>query len=282
MTPFERYANRKEELARAAALSGFYTVDEATAGRSFVAIGNGWSRRVFDGLFYRSGGHPAVSLVFVQSRSGNTVAEDPSALGGGATDKHLIYEGLSRVDADGVLAGAATARGERIVFSVWHPELVQLRRTLGHPRHPAQIVVTGRGDLPIDCGLMFNEPSLRVFVITRSRMAGVLRARVAERPWVEIVDAGDPVSLTAAMRHLETRGVRVVSAVGGRRIATGLLREGLVRDLYLTTSPVEAGEPGTPFCEGAPPPLTRVLAKAGRGAETGVRFEHFLVGRVPI
>ena len=47
--------------------------------------------------------------VFVQSADGNTGARNPADLGGGETDKHLIYEGLSRVDVDGVLAGAATS-----------------------------------------------------------------------------------------------------------------------------------------------------------------------------
>lgn len=206
MTPFARYVIRKEELAAAARLSGFCTVQDATAGRGLAATGNAWTRRLFDGDFYR---------------------------GGGETDTHLIYEGLSRVDADAVLAGAATARSERMVFSVWHPELVALRLALGHDRHPAQVVVTEQGDLPFDRGLMFTEPSLRVFVITRSPAAALLRA-------------------------------------------------GLVRDLYLTTSPIEAGEPDTPFCEGVPPRLTRVLLKAGRGDEAGVRFEHFLVDAVPI
>lgn len=94
---------------------------------------------------------------------------------------------------------------------------------------------------------------------------------------MEVVDAGDPVSLETALRHLRRRGIHVVSAVGGRRTATALLRERLVREVYLTTSPIEAGEPNTPFYEGSPPALTRVLTKAGRGAEEGVRFEHFLV-----
>ena len=73
---------------------------------------------------------PAIDLVFVQSRDSNTVADNPSTLGGGDTDEHLVYEGLSRVDADAVLAGAATARSERMVFSIWHPELVALRCSL--------------------------------------------------------------------------------------------------------------------------------------------------------
>ena len=107
---------------------------------------------------------PSANLVFVQSRDGNTGAEDPSSLGGGEADKHLIYEGLSRVAADAVLAGAETIRGGDIVLSVWHPELVALRESLGLPRHPIQIVATLRG-LGLDDGLLFNVPGAAVVIL---------------------------------------------------------------------------------------------------------------------
>jgi riboflavin biosynthesis pyrimidine reductase len=281
MTPFEDYCHRKELAAIKAQLSGFYTISDTAAATGVLAIGNAWSLALFDGDFYRSTLNtdlPLVSLVFVQSKDGNTVADNPSTLGGGETDKHLVYEGLSRVDADGVLAGAATARSGRMVFSVWHPELVALRQAMGHSRHPAQIVITDVGDVPIERGLMFQEPSLPVFIVTRSAMVSSLRDRAGDRSWVEVVDAGEPLSLTTAMHHLWQRGQRVISAVGGRRTATTLLRERLVADLYLTTSPIEAGEPGTPYYEGPPLSLTRVVEKAGKGNERGIRFEHFLVG----
>lgn len=281
VTRFEAYCQRREKEALSASLPGFYTIEDGSAGYDLVPLGNDWTRGLFDGHFYRvregHGNRPVVELVFVQSRDGNTVAENPSTLGAGATDKHLIYEGLSRVDADAVLAGAATARSERMVFSVWHPMLVELRVFLGHPRHPAQVVVTGSGDLPIERGLMFEEPTLPVYLITRSPIVAGLRARLRDRPWVDVVDAGDPVSLPVAMRYLYERGLRVVSAIGGRRTATALLRDGLISDIYLTTSAVEAAEPDTPFYEGPPLDLSRVLLKGGRGREEGVKFEHLLV-----
>ena len=280
MTPFETYCQRRQKEALSASLSGFYTIEDASAGYGLVARGNDWTRRYFDGDFYRvrdgRSDLPLISLVFVQSRSGNTVADNPSTLGGGETDKHLIYEGLSRVDADGILAGAATARSERMVFSVWHPELVDLRCSLGH-RHPAQVVVTDSGDLPIERGLMFAEPSLPVYLITKSSVVPSLRARLCDRPWVDVVDAGERLSLPAAMRYLREKGLRVISAIGGRRTAIGLLRDGLISDICLTTSPIEAGEPNTPFYEGPPLKLSRVLLKAGKGSEEGVRFEYFLI-----
>jgi riboflavin biosynthesis pyrimidine reductase len=272
---FDAYCRRKESAALAAAIPGYATIEETAAG--LVRLGTDWSRDLFDGDFFRSAashtaGVPVTSLVFVQSRDGNTVAPDPSVLGGGETDLHLVYEGLSRVDADAVLAGAATARAKELVFSVWHPDFVALRHARGRARHPAQVVVTDRGDLRI-----FQEPELRVFIVTRSGAAGLIRRRVAGREWIEVLDAGEPVSLTRAMRDLRARGIEVVSAVGGRKTATALLNERLISDIYLTTSAIEAGEPNTPYYEGPRLPLRRVVLKEGKGIETGVRFEHLIV-----
>jgi hypothetical protein len=143
MMRFAEFSASKTEQAERASIATFVTDAERTAGAGLLAVGNPWTRRHFDGDFWLSpapAGLPATSLVFVQSRDGNTVADDPSELGGGPTDLHPLYEGLSRVAADGVLAGAATAHGD-IFFSVWHPELVALRTTLQLPRHPTQVVM---------------------------------------------------------------------------------------------------------------------------------------------
>src|SRR5687767_7298064 len=278
---FEAFCRRKEEAATVAAIPGYVTAETRDCG-GLVALENPWSAELFDGAFYRSAaaarpGIPITSLVFVQSRDGNTVAADPSTLGGGDTDLHLIYEGLSRVDADAVLAGAATARGKEIVFSVWRSELVALRLALGLARHPAQVVVTNSGNLRFDDGLMFQEETLRVFVIARTGAVQAVRSRLVSQPWVEVIDAGEPVSFGRAFRHLHSRGIEVMSCVGGRRTATELLAGSLVSDIYLTTSARAGGEPDTPYQEGPPPSLQRIVLKEGRNEERGVTFEHFRV-----
>ena len=277
---FGAYAARKGSLAARAVIPGYTTVCEC-APLDLIRIGGVWTERVFDGPFYRSPparpDAPAVSLVFVQSKDGNTVAPDPSTLGGGETDAHLIYEGLSRVDADAVLAGAATARGEEMVFSVWHPELVRLRLERGRTRHPAQVIVTGKGELAIERALIFQVPELPVYLITRSRTVMDLRDRVRSRPWITVIDGGEPISLTRALGELHARGLEVVSAIGGRRTATALLNERLVSDIYLTTSPREGGEPDTPFYDGPPLSTRTIVEKAGLGPEEGVRFEHLVI-----
>src|SRR6267142_278351 len=134
---FDQYRRARERAAAAAVLPPYRTVAVDVQLGDFHAIGNDWSRRLFDGDFYRTSCKediPVTNLVFVESRNGNTGADDPSTLGGGDTDKYLIYEGLSRVDADAVLAGAKTARADDLVFSVWHPQLVALRLQRGRSR----------------------------------------------------------------------------------------------------------------------------------------------------
>jgi riboflavin biosynthesis pyrimidine reductase len=276
---FSRYCQRREEMALRAAIPGYTTVGIGdVSGR--LAYGSAWSRGKFDGEFYRAPtgrALPSVGLVFVRSRDGNTVAANPSLLGGGATDLHLIYEGLSRIDADGVLSGAATVAAPDLVLSVWHPDLVALRLSRGKPRHPRQIVVTARGRLPLDDGLMFQVPDLPVTLITTTAMAPRLRERVGRRSWIDVLDAGEPVNLRAALADLRHRGVEVISAIGGPKTATALLHEHLVSDLYLTTSAIDAGEPNTPYCEQPPGDLRLLVRKAGRANEAGVVFDHFAV-----
>jgi hypothetical protein len=49
--------------------------------------------------------------------------------------------------ADAVLAGAGSVH-RTAFFSVWHPELIAVRASLGLRCHPAHIVVSKRGTSP--------------------------------------------------------------------------------------------------------------------------------------
>jgi riboflavin biosynthesis pyrimidine reductase len=237
---------------------------------------------LYDGPFYlpadRNPEAPAVSLVFVQSRDGNTGAENPDDIGGGPVDKHLIYEGLSRVAADAVLAGARTVEGPEVFFSVWHPQLVALRAALGLPRHPAQIVVAGGGGLDVERGLMFNVPGVPVFILARPDACARLKPALERRRGIELV----PIvrdDLTAALAYLRrVRGIRRVSAIGGRTTATALIDAGLVQDICLTTTARAAGEPRTPFYIGRRPPiLDPIVRKRGTDPAYPISVEQLRI-----
>jgi riboflavin biosynthesis pyrimidine reductase len=274
---FERLAVAKTHQASSAQLFPYRTEFTAPVDGA-VAIASEWSAALFDGPFYvapsRDPSRPACSLVFVQSADGNTVAPDPAELGGGATDKHLVYEGLSRVRADAVMAGSGTVREGDIVFSVWHPALVRLRAELGLARHPVQIVATLRG-LAIERTLLCNVPGIPVILLTVPSAARQMQAATLVRPWITVLPMDGPDGLPRAFRKLRENGIARVSCVGGRTLASQLLEQQLVDDVYLTTGARPGGAPGTAIS--STPWRGRVLArKHGTGAEAGVIFEHLL------
>ena len=274
---FEKFVVRKTWLATTVPLPPYFTEFE-DPDENALGVGNAWSKRLFDGPFYLSPAarprRPACSLVFVQSSDGNTSGPDPGVLGGGNTDKHLIYEGLARVAADAVLAGAETVRRSDVVFSVWHPELVDLRISLGLSRHPVQIVATIRG-LELDDALLFNLPDIPVRLLTVPSGERQMRQALKARPWVTPLLMDGPEDLPRAFERLWSTGIGRVSCIGGRTLAGQLLDARLIDDVYLTTGLSAGGEPDTPLSS-APWRGRMIVRKRGTGVEQGVRFEHLL------
>jgi riboflavin biosynthesis pyrimidine reductase len=278
---FAEFAARKARDAEQARLAPFSTLDDRSADFDLLAIGNDWSRHVYDGPFHITadggGDVPLISLVFVQSRNGNTGGANPDSLGGGPVDKHVIYEGLSRVAADGVLAGSRSV-GKQSFFSLWHPQLVSLRVALGLPRHPAQVIVTGRACVDLDDTLLFNVPDVPIYIISTSAGCARLESQVRKRSGAELIPmTGDDLRTPLSFLRRE-RGVRRISAIGGRTTASALIDQGLVQDVYLTTTARSAGEPNTPFYTGAQPlELTTVVRKEGGDPDFPIVFEHAMI-----
>lgn len=277
---FEHFSERRTREAEGAHIARLSTVFDRSEHEPVRGVGNAWSRLHYGGDF--SLFQPpketatALSLVFVQSNDGNT-GGDPSALGGGATDQHLIYEGLSRVAADAVLAGGRSVQSN-VLFSVWHPELVALRESFGLPRHPAQVVISKEGRFNFDA-LLFNVPEVPVFVIAAAEPmtghASLLRAR----PWIRHVPLETDDLRLAIDRLREQHGIRRVSAIGGRFTATHLVDADLCQDLYLTTTPQEGGQPNTPWYSGASPPTRVITKKEWSDGDSRIIFEHVLIRR---
>ena len=278
-TAFQNFVERKAREAATARIARLSTVFDAGDQSRMHGIGNAWSQAHWGGQFGLSipdEGQTALSLVFVQSKNGNTGGADPSALGAGPTDKHLIYEGLSRVAADGVLAGAGSVHADAF-FSIWHPELVALRESLGLRRHPIQIVISKRGGLDF-AALLFNVPDVPVFLIAGdeciARHAPALRAR----PWIRQISlSGDNLrSALDGLRH--EAGIQRISAIGGRFTATRLVDERLAQDIYLTITSRDGGDAGTPwYCGARPPRLTVRTRKQWFDGPSRSVIEHLMI-----
>ena len=279
---FASFAVEQARRATAAPIERLSTNFDRSAGEPVRGVGNAWSRTHYGGdfnLYVPPDGGTALSLVFVQSKNGNTGASDPSALGGGPTDEHLIYEGLSRVAADAVLAGAGSVP-RRSLFSVWHPELVALRASLGLARHPAQIVVSKEGRELDFTSLVFNVLDVPVFLVAGDACLSRHTPALRDRTWIRCVPIEGGNLRTAIDRLRSEAGIRRISAIGGRSTASHLVDAGVAQDLYLTTASRDGGEPGTPWYSGPAVPALRTLTQK-QWTVLGARilFEHILIAR---
>jgi riboflavin biosynthesis pyrimidine reductase len=278
---FGAFADRKSSAARAATFASVRTVISRSSHFELIPLGGAWSHERLDGPFWTSApaGRPSISIVFVQSYDSNTETDDPSSIGAGETDTHLIYEGLSRIAVDGVAVGASTLHADAF-FGVWRRELVDDRLARGLPAHPAQIVLTRSGQVDVAGTRLFNVPGVPVFVLTSREGRERLVRALDERPWVQAIVADGPDALGRQVDELCSRGQKRISCVGGRRTASAFVDAGLADDLYLTTSPRDGGVPHTPWYVGNRPlSLERVLAKSWETPAGVVRFEHFVFRR---
>jgi riboflavin biosynthesis pyrimidine reductase len=282
---FRDFVDRKTAAAVGATIPGYRTLESHGESLGLHTIGNAWTTERFDGPFFESPSLdpalPAINTVFVQSADGNTGTDNPMELGGGLTDKHLIYEGLSSVHADAIVTGASTIRGEQMVMAIWHPELVALRASLGLDRYPAQVVATRSGELDIESALLYNVPGIRVFILTANAGAKALEPHTRPRPWIQVLSAGTESDVVAGLKTLRANhGIARASCIGGRTLTTQLIDAGVVQDIYLTSSPRIGGQPGTPFYTGGYPlKATLAVRNTGRDAEAGVVFEHLVLTR---
>lgn len=194
---------------------------------------------------------PFVYLNMVASVDGRAALDGRTEALGSPADTLLLTE--LRALADAVLIGTGTLRAEGYRKLVGNPERVARRTAAGRPKTPTAVLLSRSLDLPWDAGL-FATAEQPVIVYTGSDEA----APAVAAP-LELVRLADPTPV-AALADLRVRGVRALLCEGGPRLNRALLADELVDELFLTLSPLLAGNAEAPrIVEGedlpAPGPL---------------------------
>ena len=119
-----------------------------------------------------------------------------------------------------------------------------------------------------------------VFLIAGDECIARHESALRVRPWVRLIPVNGDDLRPAVERLRVEEGVQRVSAIGGRFTATQLVDAGLIQDIYLTTTSLEGGEPGTPWYFGAAPPrLTAITSKQWDESGSRVAFDHCVISR---
>lgn len=196
---------------------------------------------------------PCVYANFVSSVDG-VVALGPeypssgSAISGRNPADRFVM-GLLRACADAVLIGAGTLRATP--GHQWTPgyvcpqaafDFAQLRRGLQRAPQPELVVVTASGDLPT------NHPALRSGALVATTVDGTRRldGHLPPASTILTVGKGSTLRMGDVLAALNAHGHTAVLTEGGPRLIGHLIGEGLLNELFLTTSPVLAGRAGTP------------------------------------
>jgi riboflavin biosynthesis pyrimidine reductase len=180
---------------------------------------------------------PYVMLNMISTADGRASLGGRSGALGDEADK-LLFHGL-RTAVDAVMAGAGTIHAERYRRVVRDEHRRYLRRERGLAEEPLMCVVSGHpqslSDIPI-----VNEPGSRVVVITPGEE--VVSDSNMKIEYVRSSRHGS-LDLRAALSELHERlGVRTLLCEGGPHLNGQLLAEGLVDELFLSLSPMLAGE----------------------------------------
>ena len=203
---------------------------------------------------------PYLVLNMVSTADGKATIEGRTRKLGGEADT-LLFKQL-RTQADAVMAGAETVRVERYGPIVKDEASRQKRRDEGLEADPLAVIVSGSLALPTDLPLLL-EPQARVVIATTS--SEEIPSAEAQVDYVRA--PGPSLGLPDVMRRLRTdHGVRSILCEGGPTLNDGLLREGLVDELFLTVTPLVrgGGDPltivaGRPLPEPAPLELVSAL-----------------------
>jgi riboflavin-specific deaminase-like protein len=198
------------------------------------------------GLHERSSGvptaagrqRPYVVLNMVATLDGRATLGGRSGPLSDAADRALFHGLRSVVDA--VMAGAGTVRTERYGPIVRDPDTRTRRREHGLREQPLACVVTAGLRLPPDLPLLC-DPDSEVAFLTPSQVS--LPATAARVEYVRARREDGSLDLPAALGELHDRlHVRTLLCEGGPHLNGDLLSAGLVDELFLSVSPLLAGE----------------------------------------
>jgi 5-amino-6-(5-phosphoribosylamino)uracil reductase len=175
-----------------------------------------------------------------------------------ATDSRLILSNdadLDRVDevragSDAILVGAGTIRRDNPALLVRSAARRSGRVARGLPASPARVTITGNGDLDPAARFFTAGEGARLIYVPAAQQDRI-RERLALGDGVEVVGAGDPLSLGAVLADLAGRGVRRLMVEGGGAVLAQFLAEGLADELNLVIAPVFVGDPAAPHIVGS-------------------------------
>jgi 2,5-diamino-6-(ribosylamino)-4(3H)-pyrimidinone 5'-phosphate reductase len=135
-----------------------------------------------------------------------------------------------KAGCDAVMVGIGTVLADDPSLTVKSDECRQYRRDRGVGEHPARIVVDSRARIPLDASILHKGSGLRIVAV--SKKADPEKVAALNHSATVIRAGEEKVDLAALMDKLGTMGIRRIMVEGGGELIAGLIRAGLVHEIY--------------------------------------------------
>ena len=142
---------------------------------------------------------------------------------------------VTRVDrlkagCDAIMVGIGTVLADDPSLTVKSEECRHYRRKQGRDDHPLRIVVDSSGSTPPDASILHKGEGKRVVAV--SGRADPKKISVLQKKATIIVAGLDEVDLGVLMDELGAMGVHRIMVEGGGTLIAGLMKAGLVNEIY--------------------------------------------------
>jgi len=142
---------------------------------------------------------------------------------------------LTRVDrlkagCDAVMVGIGTVLADDPSLTVKSEECLHYRRKQGWDDHPLRVVVDSSGATPPDASILHKGKGKRVVAV--SKRADPIKISLLEKKATILVAGKDEVDLIVLMDKLGNLGIHRIMVEGGGTLIAGLMKAGLVNEIY--------------------------------------------------
>jgi 2,5-diamino-6-(ribosylamino)-4(3H)-pyrimidinone 5'-phosphate reductase len=142
---------------------------------------------------------------------------------------------FTRVDrlkagCDAIMVGIGTVLADDPSLTVKSEECLNYRRKKGWDDHPLRVVVDSSGSIPLNASILCKGEGKRVIAV--SGRADAKKIAVLGKKATILIAGKDEVDLGILMDELGKVGVRRLIVEGGGTLIAGLMKAGLVNEMY--------------------------------------------------
>jgi 2,5-diamino-6-(ribosylamino)-4(3H)-pyrimidinone 5'-phosphate reductase len=144
-------------------------------------------------------------------------------------------EDFTRVDqlkagSDAVMVGIGTVLADNPSLTVKNPDYKRERQRSGKPEHPVRVIIDSGARTPPDASVLTKGEGTRVVAVTER--ADPDRVSILRTKATVIVAGKTEVDLGRVLDELGVMGIRHLMVEGGGTLIAGLIRAGLVDEIY--------------------------------------------------